>query len=84
VGAAVGMWLAANHPERAKSLSLHSAWPASGRHDMVTSTRFADPLTSGIVGSEVVVLEDCAHAPIYENVEEFNARSLAFLRQQAG
>ena len=175
LGAATGMWLAAKHPERVKSLSLHSAWPASdpflravvetwrimarglgdvtemvisgifpwcftpelyaarpeyidslaefvrgrpmppvnallsqsdavlahdatkalgaitaptlitfGRHDMVCSTRFADPLTSGIANSEVIVFEDCAHAPIYENVEEFNARTLAFLQQQAG
>src|SRR5688572_27477837 len=27
LGAAVGMWLAAKHPARVKSLSLHSAWP---------------------------------------------------------
>jgi pimeloyl-ACP methyl ester carboxylesterase len=55
-----------------------------GRHDMVTSTRFADALTSGIAGSELAVFADCAHAPIYQNVEEFNARSLTFLTQQAG
>src|SRR5215469_3539591 len=29
LGAATGMWLAAKYPERVKSLSLHSAWPAS-------------------------------------------------------
>ena len=27
LGAATGMWLAARHPDRVKSLSLHSAWP---------------------------------------------------------
>src|SRR6516225_12587 len=27
LGAAVGMWLAARHPERVKTLSLHSSWP---------------------------------------------------------
>jgi 3-oxoadipate enol-lactonase len=175
LGAATGMWLAAKHPERVKSLSLHSAWPVSdpflravvegwriiarglgdvtdmvisgifpwcftpelyaarpeyidslaefvrgrpmpsvdaflsqsdavlshdarqalgaitaptlitfGRHDMVTSTRFADPLTSGIADSQVIVFEDCAHAPIYENVEEFNARTLTFLTDHTG
>src|SRR3954447_16819417 len=26
LGAATGMWLAAKHPQRVKSLSLHSAW----------------------------------------------------------
>jgi pimeloyl-ACP methyl ester carboxylesterase len=29
LGGATGMWLAATHPERVKSLSLHSAWPKS-------------------------------------------------------
>ena len=52
-----------------------------GRHDQVTSTRFADPLAGAIAGSEVTVFEDCSHAPIYENVEEFNARTLAFLQR---
>ena len=175
LGAATGMWLAAKHPDRVKSLSLHSAWPATdpflaavvegwqlmaqglgsvtemaikgifpwcftpelyaarpeyieslaefvrgrpmpsveafmrqsqavlshdardglgsiqaptlitfGRHDLVTSTRFADPLQKGIPGSELVVFEDCAHAPIYENVEDFNRRTLAFLQRHSG
>lgn len=175
LGAAAGMWLAAKHPARVKSLSLHSAWPATdpflaavvegwqimaqglgsvtemvikgifpwcftpelyaarpeyieslaefvrsrpmptveaflrqsqavlthdardvlgsiqaptlitfGRHDLVCSTRFADPLREGIPGSELVVFEDCAHAPIYENVDDFNQRTLAFLQGHSG
>ena len=175
LGAAAGMWLAAKHPDRVKSLSLHSAWPASdpflravvegwqvmaeglgsvtemvirgifpwcftpelyaarpeyidsladfvrsrpmppvdaflrqsgavlahdaravlgsiqaptlltfGRHDMVTSTRFAEPLSSAIPDTEMIVFEDCAHAPIYENVEDFNHRTLAFLQRHSG
>ncbi len=175
LGAATGMWLAAKYPSLVKSLSLHSAWPATdpylqvvvqgwrtiaralgdvtemvieaifpwcftpelyadkpeyidsladfvrgrpmppvdafmrqsdavlshdatgvlgqiqaptqitfGRHDVVTSTRFAGPLTEAIKGSELVVFEDCAHAPIYENVDEFNARTLAFLTRHSG
>ncbi len=174
LGAATGMWLAAKHPDRVASLSLHSAWHLTdpfltvvvegwrimaqglgsvtemvikgifpwcytpelyadrpeyvdslaefvrgrpmpsvdafmrqsaavlthdaravlssitaptlvtfGRHDLVTSTRFAEPLSSGIPNCEVLVFEDCAHAPIYQNVEEFNRRTLAFLRQHA-
>lgn len=55
-----------------------------GRHDMVTSTRFADRLTSAIQNSELVVFEDSSHAPMYESVEEFNERTLQFLRRQAG
>ncbi len=174
LGAATGMWLAARHPEKVKTLSLHSAWTATdpflrtvvqswqiiaqglasvpemiiqgifpwcftpemyaarpdyvdalakfvrdrpvppvaafirqsravlahdataalgsiqaptlitfGRHDLVTSTRFAAPLSEGIANSEVLVFEDCSHAPIYENVEEFNAQTLAFLQRHS-
>jgi 3-oxoadipate enol-lactonase len=175
LGAAAGMWLAAKHPDRVKSLSLHSAWPATdpflravvegwqvmaeglgsvtemvirgifpwcftpelyaarpeyidsladfvrsrpmppvdallrqsgavlahdaravlgsiqaptlltfGRHDLVCSTRFAEPLSSAIPDTEMIVFEDCAHAPIYENVEDFNHRTLAFLQRHRG
>lgn len=55
-----------------------------GRPDMCTSTPFAGPLTEGIRDTELVVFEDCAHAPIYENVAEFNARTLAFLTRHSG
>jgi pimeloyl-ACP methyl ester carboxylesterase len=50
-----------------------------GRRDLVTSTRFAVPLKNGIKNSEVVVFEDCSHTPLYEKVDEFNQRTLAFL-----
>jgi pimeloyl-ACP methyl ester carboxylesterase len=55
-----------------------------GRHDIVTSTRFAAPLSQGIANSEVIVFEDCAHAAIYEDVAGFNARTLAFLERHSG
>jgi len=174
LGAAVGMWLAAKHPEKVKTLSLHSSWPKTdpfletvvrgwqaqakgldsipdvvitgilpwclrpetyaskpdllktladfvrsrpvqpvdafmresdavinhdclaglsrikaptqitfGRFDMVTSTRFADTLHGQIKGSELHVFEDCAHAPIYENVGAFNSATLAFLQKHS-
>jgi len=51
---------------------------------MVTSTRFAAPLMAGISDSELLVFEDCAHAPIYENVEGFNQQTLAFLQRHSG
>jgi len=54
-----------------------------GRHDLLTSTRFADRMKSTIKRSEVVIFEECSHAPIYENVEEFNTKTLAFLKQHA-
>ncbi len=55
-----------------------------GRYDLVCSTRFIDALTGGIADTEVVVFEDCSHAPIYENVEAFNGRTLAFLQRHSG
>src|SRR6266540_3342472 len=156
LGAATGMWLAAKHPQKVKTLSLHSAWPktdpflrtvveswqvlakglgsvtemvilgifpwcftpelyaakpeyidslaefvrgrpmppveallrqseaALGRHDLLCSTRFIDALTGGIADTELVVFEDCSHAPIYENVQDFNAQTLAFLQRHSG
>ncbi len=174
LGAAVGMWLAAKHPEQVTSLSLHSAWTGPdpflqvvlegwrvmaralgsvsdmmvmgilpwcftpelyaarpeyihslaefvrsrpmpsvdaflrqseavlthdarpilasiqaptlitfGRHDQLTSTRFAGPLQAGIADSELIVFDDCSHAPIYQDVDQFNHRTLAFLHDHA-
>jgi pimeloyl-ACP methyl ester carboxylesterase len=174
LGAAIGMWLAARHPEKVKTLSLHSGWTKSdpyvktvvegwqvsaralnnvaelviqtifpwcftpelyatkfdyiqslaafvrsrpvmsvenfiqqsnaviahdaeaqlarinaptqitfGREDQLTSLRFVDPLRNGIRDSELVIFEGCSHAPIYEHVEEFNARTLEFLKRQS-
>lgn len=175
LGAAIGMWLAAKHPDKVQSLSLHSGWPKTdpfikavveswqvvakalgsvpemvitalfpwcftpelyaakldyiqslagfvrsrpaqslaafiqqsnaviahdvsaqlgkitastqitfGRADMATSTRFADPLTANIRNSELLIFEGCAHAPIYEKVEEFNQKTLHFLQRHTG
>ena len=55
-----------------------------GRHDAITSTRFADPLRNGIRNSELHIFEDCAHAPLYENVAAFNEVTLGFLGRHAG
>jgi pimeloyl-ACP methyl ester carboxylesterase len=55
-----------------------------GRHDQVTSLRFADALTKGINGSELLVFETCAHAPIYQSTAEFNEKTLSFLNRHTG
>lgn len=55
-----------------------------GRHDTVTSMRFAERMTGAIRRSELVIFESCSHTPIYENVEEFNQKTLAFLMRCAG
>jgi len=54
-----------------------------GRQDILTSTRFADPIKSAIRNSELLVFEGCAHAALYEKVEEFNAKTLHFLKEHA-
>ena len=55
-----------------------------GQRDMVTSTRFAGRLGGSIPHSEMLIFDGCAHAPIYEKVDEFNAKTLAFLMQHTG
>jgi pimeloyl-ACP methyl ester carboxylesterase len=55
-----------------------------GRHDRLCSTRFIDELTGRIADTELVVFEDCSHAPIYQNVADFNAQTLAFLQRHSG
>jgi pimeloyl-ACP methyl ester carboxylesterase len=54
-----------------------------GRHDVVSSTRFAERMTDNIQDAELVIFEGCAHAPIYEKVEEFNQKTLEFLRRHS-
>lgn len=52
-----------------------------GRFDQATSTRFADRMKGGIRHSELLIFEECSHAPIYEKVEEFNQKTLEFLKR---
>ena len=54
-----------------------------GRHDVATSTRFADRMKRRIRNSELLIFEACAHTPIYEKVEEFNEKTLDFLQHHA-
>jgi 3-oxoadipate enol-lactonase len=55
-----------------------------GRYDLATSTRFADRMIGNIRDSELLIFEGCAHAPIYEKVEEFNQKTLRFLQRHTG
>lgn len=174
LGAAVGMWLAAKHPERVQSLSLQSAWTKTdgflkavieswratakglqsvaettilaifpwcftpelyiskpdyietlsafvrsrprqsvesflqqsdavlahdvsaelgritaptqitfGSQDVLTSTRFGAEMRNKILNSELLVFEGCAHAPLYQDVQGFNEKTLNFLKRHA-
>lgn len=52
-----------------------------GARDVITSERFARRMHQAIAGSELQVYEGCAHAHFYERVEEFNQKTVAFLKQ---
>ena len=53
-----------------------------GARDLVCSTRFAEPLKSGIAGSELVVFDHLSHAGLHEDPETFNGATLEFLLRQ--
>ena len=53
-----------------------------GARDLVCSTRFAEPLKSGIAGSELLVFEHLSHAGLHEDPETFNRATLDFLLRQ--
>ena len=53
-----------------------------GARDLVCSTRFAEPLKSGIAGSELVVFDHLSHAGLHEDPETFNRATLDFLLRQ--
>lgn len=55
-----------------------------GDHDAITSMRFAEPLTANIPDNELVVFENCAHAPIFEDTAGFNQKTLEFLQRHTG
>ena len=50
-----------------------------GARDLVCSTRFAEPLKSGIAGSQLVVFDHLSHAGLHEDPETFNRATLDFL-----
>ena len=53
-----------------------------GARDLVCSTRFAEPLNSGIAHSELVVFDHLSHAGLHEDPETFNHATLEFLLRQ--
>lgn len=73
-----------NHDVEAQLECISAATQITfGRYDLLTSTRFAGPIKRAIPDCDVVVFEGCAHAPLYEKVDEFNATVLRFLQGQA-
>jgi hypothetical protein len=71
--------LAAGYPPTTRPTSeqgLSGALPARERRGWAS--------TQASRTAELVVFEDCAHAAIYENVQAFNDRTLAFLQRHSG
>lgn len=52
-----------------------------GGKDIFTPLHYAQAIHERIVGSELFVLDDCAHAHHWESLEAFNARTLAFMQR---
>jgi hypothetical protein len=45
-------------------------------------TRFAEPLSRGIAGSELLVFDDLSHAGLHQDLETFNRTTFDFLLRQ--
>ena len=54
-----------------------------GQRDALTSERFADSIRAKAPNAEMVVFDGCAHAPLYQNVEQFNRTTLEFLQRHS-
>lgn len=54
-----------------------------GDKDQLTY-RFTEPMKNNIRNSELLIFTECAHAPIYEKVDEFNQKTLRFLQAKLG
>jgi pimeloyl-ACP methyl ester carboxylesterase len=55
-----------------------------GARDLVTSTRFVEPLQQGIANTEVVVFEHLSHAGLHEDPETFNRATVEFMLRHTG
>lgn len=53
-----------------------------GAHDLVCSTRFAEPMADAIPNAELVVFDHLSHAGLHEDPEAFNNATLDFLARQ--
>jgi pimeloyl-ACP methyl ester carboxylesterase len=54
-----------------------------GSQDILTSIRFSARMKEKIRKSELLIFEGCAHAPLYEKLDEFNQKTLEFLLRRA-
>jgi pimeloyl-ACP methyl ester carboxylesterase len=68
-----------SHPR----IESHCRFSLHGFIDDRVATRFAEPMKAQIRNAELLVFENCSHAPLYENVQAFNEQTLRFLQRQS-
>ncbi|MEO5765122.1 MAG: alpha/beta fold hydrolase, partial [Casimicrobiaceae bacterium] len=90
LGSATATWLAAKYPAKVRTLAIHSSRTVADRYlrDVLESWcvlagALSSALQAGIRGSELVLLDGCAHAAISEDPETFNRVTLDFLTRHA-
>jgi 3-oxoadipate enol-lactonase len=54
-----------------------------GRYNLITSVRYAVPMQRSIPSTELIIFENASHGPIYEIPDEFNQKTLAFLKKHS-
>jgi pimeloyl-ACP methyl ester carboxylesterase len=83
LGAAVGMWLAAKHPARVKSLSLHSAWDKSDAY-LKTVVRGWQVMAGGLGSVTEMVIQGifpwCFTPELYAARPDYIEQLAAFVR----
>lgn len=52
-----------------------------GAADVITSTRFAAPFAAALPDAKLEIFDACSHAPFLEDVDNFNRRTLEFLKR---
>ena len=85
LGAAIGMWLAAKHPENVASLSLHSAWPKTDAYMKSIIQTFQHTARAMGSVSEMVILALfpwCLTPELYSAKPDYIQQLAAFVRSR--
>ena len=85
LGAAIGMWVAAKHPEMVKSLSLHSAWPKTDAYmqSMVGGLQSAAQGMGNVAEMVILCLFPWCFTPeLYASKPDYIQNLAAFVRSR--
>jgi pimeloyl-ACP methyl ester carboxylesterase len=85
LGGAVGLWLASKHPERVKSLSLHSCWPKSDPFQQAV-VRNWQTIAKGLGSVPEMIIQGifpfCFTPELYADKPEYLDQLAAFVRSR--